>query len=34
MVGDMMKCHQITETRMDMAIELLQQMLEHEKAER
>ena len=32
--GDMMKCHQLTETRMDMTNELLQQMLEHEEAER
>jgi len=34
MGGDMMIRHQITETRLDMTTELLQQMLEHEEAER
>jgi len=32
--SEMMRCHQLTETRMDMIAQMLQEMLEHEKAER
>ena len=31
---DMMQCHQIMEARMDMIATMLEEMLEHEKAER
>jgi hypothetical protein len=34
MMSEMMPCHQLTQARMDMVAEMLQEMLEHEKAER
>ena len=32
--GGMMKCHEMTQARMDMMIEMMDQMMEHEDAER